>query len=70
MLEEKFEEERRITEEFGNSTNGRLRKKIWNITEYPETSLAAKVEFYNVSVVVMRLSNDISSCMLSSPSSL
>ena len=70
LLEEKFEEERRITEEFGNSTNGRLRKKIWNITEYPETSLAAKVEFYYISVVLMRLNNDISSCMLSSPSLL
>ena len=42
-LEEKTEQQRRITEDFGNSTVGRLRKKCWNITEYPETSLAAKV---------------------------
>ena len=42
-LEERIEEERRIREDFGNSTIGRLRKRIWNITEYPETSLAAKV---------------------------
>ena len=47
-LEEKIEQERRITEDFGNSTIGRLRKKLWNITEYPETSLAAKARLSSI----------------------
>ena len=43
MVEEQIQEERKITEDFGDSTIGRLRKKCWNLTEYPETSLSAKV---------------------------
>ena len=30
-------------EDFGSSTLGRLRKWCWNLTEYPETSLLARV---------------------------
>ena len=30
-------------EDFGNTTLGKLRKYCWNLTEYPETSLAARV---------------------------
>ena len=30
-------------EDFGNSRLGKLRKKCWNLTEYPETSMAARV---------------------------
>ena len=30
-------------ENFGDSALGRLRKRCWNLTEYPETSLAARV---------------------------
>jgi len=30
-------------EDFGSSALGRLRKGLWNLTEYPETSLAARV---------------------------
>ena len=30
-------------EDFGNSILGKIRKKCWNLTEYPETSLAARV---------------------------
>ena len=32
-------------EDFGNSKFGKLRKLCWNLTEYPETSLAARVNY-------------------------
>ena len=35
--------ERRQAEDFGDSKLGRLRKYLWNLTEYPETSKAAQV---------------------------
>ena len=33
-------------EEFGSSCIGKLRKYVWNITEYPETSIWARVDIY------------------------
>jgi hypothetical protein len=35
--------EREQEENFGNSRLGRIRKYLWNLTEYPETSKAAQV---------------------------
>jgi len=35
--------ERKANEDFGHSRVGRARKWLWNLTEYPETSLAAQV---------------------------
>ena len=43
MLENAELEERLKNEDFGPSCLGRWRKTCWNITEYPETSTAAKV---------------------------
>jgi len=41
-------------EDFGNTTLGRLRKFCWNLTEYPETSLAARLyAFTSMGVVVI-----------------
>lgn len=37
------EESRRREEDFGESWIGRCRKTIWNFTEYPETSISARV---------------------------
>ncbi len=39
----KREEDRKKYENFGPSLVGRVRSKLWNITEYPETSFAAQV---------------------------
>ena len=36
-------EKRMQEEDFGDSDTGRIRKYLWNLTEYPETSLAARV---------------------------
>ena len=38
-------DDRKKYEEFGKNPIGRFRKKLWNITEYPETSLSAQVIF-------------------------
>ena len=35
--------ERHEAEEFGTSKIAKIRKYFWNLTEYPETSKAAKV---------------------------
>ena len=35
--------ERKEQEDFGDSKLGRVRKYLWNMTEYPETSKAAQV---------------------------
>ena len=35
--------ERRQAEDFGDTKLGRVRKYLWNLTEYPETSKAAQV---------------------------
>ena len=43
LLENIELEERLKNEDFGPSCLGRWRKTCWNITEYPETSVAAKV---------------------------
>ena len=42
MCQQKYEE-RLKEEDFGDSNYGLLRKHLWNLTEYPETSLAAQV---------------------------
>ena len=53
-MEEQIQEERKMKENFGNTTIGRLRKKCWNLTEYPETSLAAKLyAFFSLFVVIL-----------------
>ena len=39
-------------EEFGNSCIGKLRKYVWNITEYPETSIWARVDIYIIIYVL------------------
>ena len=39
--------ERLKNEDFGNTFVGKLRKYFWNLTEYPETSLAARVRQHN-----------------------
>jgi hypothetical protein len=38
------EEERMRWENFGNSKIGKVRAKVWRITEYPETSFVAQVQ--------------------------
>lgn len=45
-ISRKKQRERRQAEDFGDSRIGRLRKYLWNMTEYPETSKAAQVNFY------------------------
>ena len=42
ICDEKYEK-RMEEEDFGDSDTGRIRKYLWNLTEYPETSLAARV---------------------------
>ena len=37
-----------MEEDFGNSKIGRIRKYLWNLTEYPETSKSAQVSFYRM----------------------
>ena len=37
------EDDKKKYERFGEGTLGRLRKRVWNITEYPETSLLGQV---------------------------
>jgi len=47
-------QERLIAEDFGNSTIGKIRSYLWNLTEYPETSLAARITaFTSMSVVII-----------------
>ena len=40
-------EERRIMEDFGSTKWGKIRKYLWNLTEYPETSKAAQVSHHS-----------------------
>ena len=42
LCQQKYEERLR-EEDFGDSKYGVLRKYLWNLTEYPETSRAAQV---------------------------
>ena len=37
--------ERKEAEDFGHTKIGRIRKYLWNLTEYPETSKAAQVRY-------------------------
>jgi len=47
-------EKRMQEEDFGDSDTGRIRKYLWNLTEYPETSLAARMfAFLSMSVVII-----------------
>ena len=39
-------------EDFGPSRIGKIRKYLWNLTEYPETSRAAQVKFSSVVIIV------------------
>jgi len=51
---EKVVQARLISEDFGTSKLGRLRTSLWNLTEYPETSLSARIyAFTSMSVVVI-----------------
>jgi len=46
--------ERLSVEDFGPSKLGKIRKFLWNLTEYPETSLGARIfAFTSMSVVVI-----------------
>ena len=40
-------QERKVLEDFGPTKIGKIRKYLWNLTEYPETSRAAQVA-YNI----------------------
>ena len=40
--------ERERDEDFGNSHIGKLRKCLWNMTEYPETSIWARVNTFQI----------------------
>lgn len=45
------QQQRKLEEDFGRSRVGRIRKYMWNLTEYPETSKGAqvmKVYFFNL----------------------
>lgn len=46
MSEQKYLE-RIKSEEFGSSNAGKMRKYFWNLTEYPETSFAARVIIFD-----------------------
>jgi len=47
-------QERLVAEDFGGSPVGKIRKYLWNLTEYPETSIAARITaFTSMSVVVI-----------------
>ena len=42
--------QRKLDEDFGQSMPGRVRKWLWNLTEYPETSYAARVSLKKLSL--------------------
>ena len=43
-----------VEEDFGPSLSGRIRSKLWNLTEYPETGLDAQcAAFFSLFVVVI-----------------
>ena len=44
-----------MEEDFGSSKIGRIRKYLWDLTEYPETSKAAQVSFYRMDLLVGQL---------------
>jgi hypothetical protein len=47
-------EKRMQEEDFGDTQTGRIRKYLWDLTEYPETSLAARAfAFISMSVVII-----------------
>jgi len=53
ISEQKYLERLKV-EDFGSSLVGKLRKYLWNLTEYPETSLAARLyAFTSMGVVVI-----------------
>ena len=42
-LAQEMERNRTFAEDFGSSPIAKIRKLLWNLTEYPETSRAARV---------------------------
>ena len=48
LCQQKYEE-RLKEEDFGDSKYGIVRKYLWNLTEYPETSIAAQVAHITIS---------------------
>ena len=44
-----------MEEDFGSSKIGRIRKYLWDLTEYPETSKAAQVKFFIAGLFVRYL---------------
>ncbi len=43
-----------VEEDFGQSSVGRIRSKLWNLTEYPESGLDAQVAaFISLFVVII-----------------
>ena len=47
-------EERKRLESFGQGKIGRMRNKVWNLTEYPETSWSAQfVAFFSLGVIIL-----------------
>ena len=54
MEAEKKEAERRRIEQFDEGIIGRTRQKLWNITEYPETSKIAQISaFFSLGIVIL-----------------
>ncbi len=43
LMAKKLEEDRKRYETFGGNPWGRIRRTVWNLTEYPESSVAAQV---------------------------
>lgn len=44
ILAKKLEEERKKYENFGTTCLGKVRGRLWQLTEYPESSLGAQVQ--------------------------
>ena len=48
------QEQREIDENFGDHVIGKIRKSLWNLTEYPETSKAAQIgAFTSLGLVII-----------------
>ena len=44
-------QERKVLEDFGPTKIGKIRKYLWNLTEYPETSRAAQVAYIIITFI-------------------
>lgn len=50
----RLEQQRALDEDFGDHCLGRIRSKLWNLTEYPESGIDAQVSaFFSLFVVVV-----------------